>query len=117
MYRMVNQIPSRIHSVNRYRAAHRVVRSAPRPPLSLMTLSYIPSRVTEDTTRAPTMYITAIYTESADKECAICLCEFSIGDDCALTVCNHRFHINCIDEAINKHKLDKCPLCRTNLKD
>ncbi|KAJ4958422.1 hypothetical protein NE237_025533 [Protea cynaroides] len=47
-------------------------------------------------------------------ECAICLVEFQDNDEIRLlTVCNHVFHRNCIDEWFGNHTT--CPLCRKSL--
>ncbi|KAK2639070.1 hypothetical protein Ddye_026865 [Dipteronia dyeriana] len=49
--------------------------------------------------------------ESISTDCAICLDDFVDGDSCRiLIVCNHIFHLNCIDQWL-KYQLT-CPICR-----
>ncbi|EFN59096.1 hypothetical protein CHLNCDRAFT_15680, partial [Chlorella variabilis] len=46
--------------------------------------------------------------------CAICLCEWSKGDDVReLSACSHVFHVKCADTWLWRHQ--KCPMCRTPL--
>ncbi|XP_012442754.1 uncharacterized protein LOC105767727 [Gossypium raimondii] len=47
---------------------------------------------------------------SANKECAICLDEFSEGDEVASMPCTHVFHDGCIIKWLKTNHL--CPLCR-----
>ncbi|CDP05757.1 unnamed protein product [Coffea canephora] len=46
--------------------------------------------------------------------CAICLTDFKNGD-CArmLPTCGHSFHLNCIDEWLNRN--GTCPVCRRDI--
>ncbi|XP_031740449.1 RING-H2 finger protein ATL39-like [Cucumis sativus] len=47
----------------------------------------------------------------SEEECAICLEEFLIGENCqALPECNHFFHSECIDVWFSKKFT--CPICR-----
>ncbi|KAL4499032.1 hypothetical protein ABPG72_016934 [Tetrahymena utriculariae] len=47
----------------------------------------------------------------ADLQCSVCLEEFVLGKDkIKVTICNHIFHDNCLDEWLSKFK--NCPLCR-----
>ncbi|KAL7584664.1 hypothetical protein Lser_V15G44339 [Lactuca serriola] len=47
-------------------------------------------------------------------DCAVCLCEFSEQDKLRLlTLCNHAFHIHCIDTLLLSNS--SCPLCRGTL--
>ncbi|KAF5729228.1 hypothetical protein HS088_TW21G01387 [Tripterygium wilfordii] len=52
---------------------------------------------------------------SSISGCAICLTEFSEGDQIrVLPKCNHRFHVVCIDKWLFSHS--SCPTCRHRLK-
>jgi len=52
------------------------------------------------------------YTHRSLHDCAVCLSEFSDGQDCrVLPNCNHAFHPHCIDAWLRSHS--NCPLCRT----
>jgi hypothetical protein len=43
--------------------------------------------------------------------CAICLKKISLNKNCkVLPVCNHKFHIKCINEWLDKN--NSCPSCR-----
>ncbi|KAL2644008.1 hypothetical protein R1flu_011595 [Riccia fluitans] len=47
-------------------------------------------------------------------ECAVCLEEFSQGEECRfLPKCSHSFHIDCIDMWFHSHTT--CPLCRCSV--
>ncbi|KAK9069475.1 hypothetical protein SSX86_011379 [Deinandra increscens subsp. villosa] len=51
-----------------------------------------------------------------DKECVICLCDFSKGERVKiLPKCNHGFHVHCIDKWLRSHST--CPTCRNSLSD
>ncbi|KAE8700109.1 RING-H2 finger protein ATL78 [Hibiscus syriacus] len=46
-----------------------------------------------------------------DSECVICLSDFKHGDRVLiLPICNHRFHVGCIDKWLSSHS--SCPKCR-----
>ncbi|XWS49570.1 hypothetical protein CRYUN_Cryun12cG0014500 [Craigia yunnanensis] len=48
------------------------------------------------------------------EECVICLEEFVSGDVCrVLPICNHIFHLGCIDNWLLNHQLT-CPICRSS---
>ncbi|KAK9268278.1 hypothetical protein L1049_010721 [Liquidambar formosana] len=52
---------------------------------------------------------------SSTSGCAICLVDFSEGDEIRiLPKCNHRFHVACIDKWLLSHS--SCPTCRHRLK-
>lgn len=52
---------------------------------------------------------------SSGSNCAICLAEFSDGDNIkSLPKCNHHFHVVCIDKWLLSHS--SCPTCRNLLK-
>ncbi|PIA41096.1 hypothetical protein AQUCO_02300120v1 [Aquilegia coerulea] len=59
---------------------------------------------------------TIIYSEDLklpglDKECSICLSEFTLGERLrVLPKCNHGFHVRCIDKWLISHS--SCPTCR-----
>ncbi|ESW10841.1 hypothetical protein PHAVU_009G242500 [Phaseolus vulgaris] len=60
---------------------------------------------------------TSTYTHSGGSpcNCAICLSEFSDGDNIRfLPNCNHPFHVHCIDKWLLSHS--SCPTCRNFLK-
>ncbi|KAL3515707.1 hypothetical protein ACH5RR_022609 [Cinchona calisaya] len=47
-----------------------------------------------------------------NKECVVCLESFKIGEQCRLLpICNHRFHVSCIDSWLLK--TPSCPVCRS----
>ncbi|XP_023734602.1 RING-H2 finger protein ATL78-like [Lactuca sativa] len=49
-----------------------------------------------------------------DKECVICLGDFSTGELVKiLPKCNHGFHVGCIDKWLSSHS--SCPTCRNSL--
>ncbi|XP_023734622.1 RING-H2 finger protein ATL78 [Lactuca sativa] len=49
-----------------------------------------------------------------DKECVICLGDFSTGELVKiLPKCNHGFHVRCIDKWLSSHS--SCPTCRNSL--
>ncbi|WOH13813.1 hypothetical protein DCAR_0933324 [Daucus carota subsp. sativus] len=56
-----------------------------------------------------------IYTrKSISHECAVCLLEFEESEYIrTLPVCNHTFHVDCIDIWLRSHA--NCPLCRTGI--
>jgi|UniRef100_A0A2N9H238 E3 ubiquitin-protein ligase ATL10/75/76/77/78 len=62
---------------------------------------------------------TSIYANSGSpssaSSCAICLVDFTDGDNIrVLPMCNHRFHVACIDKWLLSHS--SCPTCRHRLK-
>ncbi|XP_073281224.1 RING-H2 finger protein ATL78-like [Primulina huaijiensis] len=60
----------------------------------------------------PTMsYTNDLKLPGLDTECAICLSDFAVGERVrVLPICNHGFHIRCIDKWLNSHS--SCPTCR-----
>ncbi|ONI03357.1 hypothetical protein PRUPE_6G252800 [Prunus persica] len=53
--------------------------------------------------------------ESKDGICAVCLCEFKVGEAIrVLPECMHLFHAGCIDMCLSSHS--NCPLCRTDIE-
>jgi ankyrin repeat protein len=50
--------------------------------------------------------------DEADKECSLCLDEFSEDVPETVTVCKHRFHKHCLDES----RVKLCPMCRHQLE-
>ena len=63
----------------------------------------------EQTRRLPTQRYSAI--SESQEVCAICVDEFSEGDEQRVLPCNHSFHLQCIDEWLINHS-DLCPLCK-----
>ncbi|KAL4564231.1 hypothetical protein LXL04_028287 [Taraxacum kok-saghyz] len=52
---------------------------------------------------------------SGSPDCSICLECFSEGDLCReLPVCNHVFHVHCVDSWLTK--VPNCPVCRTTVR-
>merc|ERR1712228_1150837 len=45
------------------------------------------------------------------SQCMICLEDFIDGDKLRLLPCLHRYHIDCVDQWLQKFRLE-CPLCR-----
>lgn len=55
----------------------------------------------------------ATYQES---RCTVCLCDYQINEKLLqLPVCNHSFHVPCIDQWLAKNTT--CPICRLSLDD
>merc|ERR1711957_334298 len=50
---------------------------------------------------------------SLPDECAICLEEFSRGDEVAATACRHVYHRRCLEDWVSKDHT--CPECRGSL--
>ncbi|KAL9684334.1 hypothetical protein QQ045_021770 [Rhodiola kirilowii] len=51
---------------------------------------------------------------AGSTDCSVCLAEFEEGDTLKLLpMCNHAFHIHCIDTWLRSHT--NCPLCRANI--
>ena len=48
-----------------------------------------------------------------EASCSICLEDFKLGDDSAVTKCNHIFHKSCIEEWYDRKS--SCPNCRENI--
>jgi len=46
-------------------------------------------------------------------ECAVCRCEYTIGEEVKCLPCTHIFHSPCLDPWLVLH--DSCPICRCNL--
>ncbi|GAQ80909.1 Zinc finger RING-type domain containing protein [Klebsormidium nitens] len=62
-------------------------------------------------TSFPTKEFRKASSSSADRECAVCLCEYEEGDLLReLPGCSHSFHSTCIDTWLHKH--GTCPICR-----
>lgn len=52
------------------------------------------------------------YVSSLEMECAVCLENFRVGEECRLLPkCKHCFHAECIDSWLLKAAV--CPICRT----
>lgn len=50
---------------------------------------------------------------SYDKECAICLDEYKVGDELIVLYCIHVFHKKCISRWLEENKT--CPACRKHV--
>lgn len=49
-----------------------------------------------------------------DSKCSVCLADYQIEEKLrVLPLCNHAFHVQCIDEWLSKNVT--CPMCRTSL--
>lgn len=49
-----------------------------------------------------------------DSKCAVCLADYQLEEKLqVLPLCNHSFHVQCIDEWLSKNVT--CPICRTSL--
>ena len=62
--------------------------------------------------RLPTRTVTADAKEREGVECAICLCEFAVGDSATLLPCGHEFHSGCIHKWLAASVAATCPLCK-----
>ncbi|XP_031255831.1 RING-H2 finger protein ATL64-like [Pistacia vera] len=72
----------------------------PNQALDLSTLKKIPT------------FVYASNTHKHQPECAVCLSEFEDEEKGrVLPMCNHSFHVDCIDMWFHSHS--NCPLCRT----
>lgn len=47
--------------------------------------------------------------------CVICQVEISPDDNLFVSICNHRFHGNCIQDLLNATHCALCPICRRNM--
>lgn len=67
-----------------------------------------------DDTTIKTIPLTIYTRKSNSHECAVCLLEFEESEYIrTLPVCNHTFHVDCIDIWLRSHA--NCPLCRTGI--
>ncbi|KAI8539260.1 hypothetical protein RHMOL_Rhmol09G0168100 [Rhododendron molle] len=53
--------------------------------------------------------------ETANNECAICLCEIGVGDEIRELRCDHVFHMVCLDRWVVGYRQKTCPMCRGRL--
>jgi len=60
------------------------------------------------------MNLSRVLSSETSEECAICLCPLNINNPVVIN-CNHKFHKDCILEAIKTKK--KCPLCRRSISN
>ena len=52
-----------------------------------------------------------------DEKCSICQENVNIGDNCAITPCNHLYHSTCsIEWFIKKCIRPTCPICRMDVR-
>lgn len=54
-----------------------------------------------------------IFKKVLGDKCAICLEDYKLNDDIAITNCLHVFHKNCIDRSIDSS--NNCPKCRFDM--
>lgn len=50
-----------------------------------------------------------IAAEGPEASCAVCLCDFEVGDVLRRLPCAHKFHSSCVDKWLCRNKV--CPLC------
>jgi hypothetical protein len=50
----------------------------------------------------------------SEKQCAVCMCDFTTGDQAKQMPCKHIFHPDCIHPWLAKH--NSCPNCRQELR-
>jgi len=49
------------------------------------------------------------FTDPEDAKCVVCLGEYEDGDNLRYLRCNHHFHVECVDQWLQRHST--CPLC------
>ena len=49
------------------------------------------------------------FPDQEDAKCVVCLGEYEVGDDLRYLRCNHHFHIECVDQWLQRNST--CPLC------
>jgi len=50
-----------------------------------------------------------------DASCAICLCEYEVGENIRYLPCKHHFHQICVDQWLLSNKL--CPFCKQDIDE
>ncbi|CAM9370653.1 unnamed protein product [Choristocarpus tenellus] len=53
--------------------------------------------------------------DNSDKTCRICLCDYKAGDLLRVLPCFHRFHVEDIDEWLDRNP--RCPLCHLDVNE
>ncbi|KAJ9085962.1 hypothetical protein DSO57_1009012 [Entomophthora muscae] len=51
--------------------------------------------------------------DEADAICAICITEYEDSDEIRKMVCNHHYHVDCVDEWLKQNRT--CPLCKRDI--
>lgn len=59
------------------------------------------------------VHITTQKDVDENAECAVCRCDYSVGEEVKRLPCTHIFHSPCLDPWLVLH--DSCPICRCNL--
>ena len=58
----------------------------------------------------------SIQIEHFEDECSICYIEYNKDDNIRkLLVCDHKYHMECINKWITEYNNHTCPLCRSNI--
>ena len=53
--------------------------------------------------------------EAFGDMCAICICDYSVGDELRMLPCNHAFHSSCVDTWLKLSTA--CPMCKQDIVD
>ena len=52
--------------------------------------------------------------KESDEQCSICLEDFKLNEEIEFTLCQHLFHINCLEKWCEINSV--CPLCKSEIK-
>jgi hypothetical protein len=58
--------------------------------------------------------VLTIQKDESEKQCAVCMCDFTTGEKAKQMPCKHIFHPDCIHPWLAKH--NSCPNCRQELR-
>lgn len=58
--------------------------------------------------------VLTIREDESEKQCAVCICDFTTGEQAKQMPCKHIFHPDCIHPWLAKH--NSCPTCRQEMR-